>query len=235
MVDGFPLYSPITSPPYTLAIPSLNYGNHQITAMAQDSFGSTGTSSPVEDDVVCAQCISNPSAGFALESVINFAPTTLRNNYTGWVGFQFTTGPTLTYSAGNSMSTVALNCVAGDNQPHLVKLVLASTGTDVPGGAMWLNLATGCQHAAIFVPVPVILSPQTTYYLVIQETSGGDQWYDISPATPTPYYGGSTTTSLPANFTIDGPVYWTGSKYVLVPLANNSYVGLLFAGYVTLI
>ena len=65
------------------------------------------------------------------------------------------------------------------------------------------------------------------YYLVSQETFGGDQWYDISPAIPQTATGTVSPVLVNPTFTVDGPVYLDNNNhYVLVPGSNRSYVGL---------
>jgi len=100
---------------------------------------------------------------------------TLRNNFSGWVGFEFTTGP-----AALSVSQLGRWVVSGNTGTHTLKLVDAATGTDVPGGSVSVNTsgATTGQYLYGNLSSPVLLQPSHSYYLMSQETSGGDQWYD---------------------------------------------------------
>ena len=56
---------------------------------------------------------------------------------------------------------------------HVVKIVQASTGTDVPGAAVTVNVATGTPGTFAYATLssPVTLSANTAYYVVTQETS----------------------------------------------------------------
>ena len=104
---------------------------------------------------------------------------TLRNNYTGFVGFQFTVGstPVTVYAVGRIVAP-------GNTGTHTVKLVNAN-GTDVPGGSASVATSGGTagQYKFANLASGVTLLANTTYYLVSQETAGGDQWYDYGPVT----------------------------------------------------
>jgi len=138
--------------------------------------------------------------------------TTLRNNYTGWMGMKFTVG-----SNNILASQLGRWVTPGNSGTHAVKLVNAATGLDVPGASTSVTLAgaTSGQFQYSTLASPVGLSASTSYYLLSQETSGGDQWYDYNiPAggTATGYEtwllvnglpmdasGGGSATATPAN------------------------------------
>jgi hypothetical protein len=92
--------------------------------------------------------------------------------------------------------------------------VLASNGSDVPGGSVTISMAGGTPGVFSFVslPSPITLSANTTYYLVSDETSGGDTWYD---------YGGITTTTA---VTANNSVYFLNGQWNLTGGPNTSYV-----------
>jgi hypothetical protein len=98
----------------------------------------------------------------------------LRNNWSGWVGFQFVVGdtPLMVTELGRWV-------VSGNSASHTVKLFYAD-GTAVPNGSV--NVSTAGQPAGQFayaaLGTPVILAAGTTYALMSQESSGGDSWYD---------------------------------------------------------
>ena len=123
------------------------------------------------------------------------------------------------------MSVTALGrlYVTGNNSTHTVKLVQVSDGSDVPGGSVTLSFPSGTvgQFAYAALASPITLPANTAYYLMSQETSGGDQYLDLGPVT--------TTSAGVAN----GPVYlWPGFGYYLVGITNGSYVpvNLLYSG-----
>ena len=131
---------------------------------------------------------------------------TMRNNFTGWVGANLTVGP-------NQMTVTSLGRMfaPGNTGSHMVKLVTAA-GVDVPGGSVAVPMIGGTPGTFMYNNLPslVNLSPNTTYYLLSQETSGGDQWYDWD-----------TTVQTAGVATVIGPAYGTpyasftgGNQYV---------------------
>jgi len=97
---------------------------------------------------------------------------------------------------------------------HTVKFVVANTGVDVPGGSASVNM-DGCtpgQFVWSALPSPISLSPGASYYLVSQESAGGDLWYDV---------GGITTMSI-ANVT--NAVYQYNGVWYPIASPNFSYV-----------
>jgi hypothetical protein len=133
----------------------------------------------------------------------------LRNNVSGWVGMKFTAGP-----SGMTVSSLGRLFVAGNSGTHTIKLVRASDGTDVPGASVALSMAGGSAGLFSYASLasPITLQPNTAYYLVSQETLGGDQWYD---------YGAISTTSAA---TVNNAVYSANGAWFLVGGPNQSYV-----------
>ena len=149
-------------------------------------------------------CSTQPP-GSAL--LLSFASTSLRNDFGGFVGMKFTVGT-------NPMAVNALGraCAPGNSQTHTVKLVNASTGVDVPNGSAQVSMA-GCTPGIFnYANVTLTLPAGGNYYVVSQETVGGDQWYN---------YGAVTPTSAAA---VNGPVYLSNGNYVMVNAPNASYV-----------
>jgi hypothetical protein len=107
---------------------------------------------------------------------------TVRNDFSGWVGLKFTAG-----SSGMTVNSLGRLFLAGNNGTHIVKLVRASDGADVPGGSIPVSMAGGTAGVFSYAPLAssITLQPNTAYYLVSQETAGGDQWYDYSPVSTT--------------------------------------------------
>ncbi len=100
---------------------------------------------------------------------------TLRNDYSGWVGFKFTVG-----SSNLTIKALARYVESGSSEIHQLKIVDALTGQDVTGTQVNLNLsgAAGGQYAYVSLPSAVVLSANTSYYLVSQERAAGDTWRD---------------------------------------------------------
>jgi uncharacterized repeat protein (TIGR01451 family) len=114
--------------------------------------------------------------GYALNS------PPLRNNFGGFVGMQFTVGT-------NALNVNSLGrlFITGNSGTHTIKLVQAATGADVPGASVSVSMSGGVSGQFKYVSLgsPVTLQANTAYYLVSQEASGGDQWYDTGTVSST--------------------------------------------------
>jgi len=142
---------------------------------------------------------------------------TLRNNYSGWVGTEVQVG-----AAALIVTSLGRIFVTGNSHSHVIKLVLASTGQDVPGGAVTFTPAGGVngQFSYVSLQIPILLNPNTLYYLVSQEVNGGDQWYDNNTSvTPGP----AGTIPTPIFSSANSPQNWAFNGS-----ANHSYVPLDF-------
>jgi len=105
---------------------------------------------------------------------------------------------------------------SGNTNAHTLKLV-RSDGYDVPGASVSLNTsgATAGQFAYATLAAPVILEAGATYYLVSQETNGGDTWYDLD------------NTLVPTGaFTLTGQVwaYNSTTVYTVYSATNKGYI-----------
>jgi hypothetical protein len=97
-----------------------------------------------------------------------------RNGFTGFAGMQIRVGlaPLFVTSLGRMM-------LDGNNSTHLVKLVNADDGTDIPGGSVSISMSGGTAGTFLYADLinPILLQAGTAYYVVSEETSGGDTWY----------------------------------------------------------
>lgn len=177
-------------------------GAHSLTATVTDSGGSTATSTAVPI------LVSNPNPG-GTPLITSFSSGPLRNNFPGWVGMQFTVG-----SSPLKVASVGRIFVAGNTASHVVKLVRASDGADVPGGSASVAVATGSPNTFTYtqLPSPITLAANTTYYLVSEEVSGGDQWHDHAQVTPT------------SAAVVNAPIYWDGTKWIAMANTGSSFV-----------
>jgi hypothetical protein len=137
---------------------------------------------------------------------------TLRNNYSGWVGYEFTTGnnPLIVYELGRWV-------VAGNTGNHTVKLVDAATGLNVPGASVSIQTnyeSTPGQFEYDDLATPVTLAANHSYYLLSSESSGGDQWYDQN-----------TVVNTTSDLTITNAVYSPDSKNFILGSAGNYAFG----------
>ena len=114
---------------------------------------------------------------------------TIRNDFTGWVGLRFTVGPTpITVSYLSRLNA------PGNSGSHIVKLVDASTGADIPGGAVSLTTAGGIPGVFAYgaLSQSIVLAANAAYYLVSQEVAGQDKWYDLNTSVQTTADGSVT-------------------------------------------
>jgi Big-like domain-containing protein len=203
--NGVNVGSPITTSPYTTTFDTTTVANstYPLTAVATDSVGNSTTSAPVQVTV------DNVASGSPSPFVTSGPPpTSLRNDFAGFVGMKFTVG-----SKSITVSSLGRWVAAASSQTHTIKLVSA-TGTDLTGGSVSLNLAgaTVGQYAYALLPSPITLSANTSYYLVTQEFAGGDKWYDY----------GTVTANATAGAVITA-VYQFNGVYFLTSTNSSSY------------
>src|SRR4030095_14296255 len=74
--------------------------------------------------------------------------------------------------------------VEGNTGTHRVYFVQASDRQEVPGGSALVFVGDGEPGTFKFAPLakPVTLLAGKKYYLLSEETKGGDLWYDIGTA-----------------------------------------------------
>lgn len=124
--------------------------------------------------IASANFTAAPEAHFILGETLSRP----RNNFSGWVGMQFSVGP-----QALSVSALGRLTLSGNTQPHTVKLVDAESGQDIPGGGVSVTSGAPGLFGYASLPSAVTLAANTTYYLVSHEEEGGDRWYDASPVT----------------------------------------------------
>jgi RHS repeat-associated protein len=187
--------------------PAANYeGPDSFTYQLEDGQG--GAATGTVHVTVVAQV--PPPAEPGISFVTSFTPTSLRQDFSGWVGTTVTVGP-----AHLQVTSLGRWVVAGNSGTHLVKLVDAVTGVDVAGGSANVPTAgtPAGQFAFVDLASPVRLRANTRYHMVTQETAGGDSWYN--------YNTRLVTTSVAAS---TGLVYsTTPGKWVTGGTAGNGY------------
>ncbi len=173
----------------------------------------TGSTNPQSVNMSAAQSVTanfqcSAPAGTAFLTGYALNNPSLRHDFSGWVGMKLTVG-------ANQLSVSAMGriCVAGNVMPHVVKFVNAGDGSDVPGASASVNMA-GCQpnQFAYGAITPITLPAGASYYLVTQETYGGDQWYDG---------GAIAATNVAA---VNSAVYSYNGAWYPIGAANTSYV-----------
>lgn len=133
----------------------------------------------------------------------------LRNDFNGWIGMKVTVGATPV-----KVSYLGRVCVAGNSATHVVKLVDATSGIDVPGALATVDMTacTAGQFVYTALPVSLNLGAGMPYYLVSQEAAGGDRWYDFG------------SISARAVASVNNAVYSFGGRWFLMGGTNMSYI-----------
>lgn len=139
------------------------------------------------------------------------AGSSIQNNYSGWLGCSFTTTDSIT------INSVGRWIVSGNTGTHEVA-IFDMSGTPVKLASANVNTT---EHAAESygyenLASPLALSAATQYKIVSAETSGGDQWYNVT-----------TINNEAAGITVDRSVYGTPLPYNEDTL-NNCYVPVNF-------
>jgi hypothetical protein len=189
---------------YTTPAVTLTNNGAQFQCVVTNTQGSV-TSNPATLAVIA------PGSAFVTSTTL----VTLRNNFSGWVGMSVKVGaqPLMVSSLGRIVAP-------GNTGTHTVKIVTAATGADLPGGSASVSTASGTTGTFNYgsLASPVTLGANTTYYILSQETLGGDQWYDSN-----------TTAQITSDATLAGAVWGTGSPYALVAgTAGQMYVPVNF-------
>lgn len=113
---------------------------------------------------------------FVTSKTLGTPRNTLPTPPTAWLGMAVQVGP-----SPLTIVTLGRAFAPGNSQIHVVKIVEAATDADLPGGSVMVNMAGGTV-AGDFVYArlasPVTLNPNASYFVVGQETMGGDQYYD---------------------------------------------------------
>lgn len=109
--------------------------------------------------------------------VVSYTPGADRNNFSGFIGMQFT----LTGGLDLSVNSLGLRMATGNSGNHTVYLlsnadaVLASANVSLTGGSVGTFYYTGI--------IPVSITAAGTYKITTNVTSGGQNWSDQGPVT----------------------------------------------------
>ena len=139
---------------------------------------------------------------------------TLRNDFTGPVGMEFTTGssPTTVIHLGRIF-------VAGNTGVHTVGIYSTTSGTPLRSCSVTTTAGTadslGFEYCRL--SSPYTLSANTTYVIASTETTNGDQWYDWD-----------TTVSV-GRGTVIGRAYYYNGSWQLPGGGSVAYVPVNFA------
>jgi hypothetical protein len=155
---------------------------------------------------------------------------TLRNNYSGYVGMQVvvSSNPIILTALGRMMAS-------GNNGTHTVKLVKVSDGTDVPGGSVSIAMggSTVGQFQYASLSNPMLLPAGTAYYVMSQESAGGDAWYDNDTKVTTSSVATESSSAWGYGLGQWYPAGSAGQAYVTVDFKYATNVPAAQGGYVT--
>ncbi len=159
--------------------------------------GSNGETPPSNEEVV------TPNAGILTSFITN---TVLGGTVsaTGSFGMAIQMGPSPLI-----IKTLGRAVAPGNNQFHVVRIIDAATGSDVSGSVVPINTAGGTAGQFLYGPVSatVTLQPGAAYFIVSEETAGGDLFHNHDTTIETTTVAtviGSARTGAPAVFT-DAP------------------------------
>jgi hypothetical protein len=143
-----------------------------------------------------------------------FQPSRLRNDFTGWVGTKFTVG-----SKDIQVFSLGRISVVGNSGQHTVRLVNTSVSGDVASVTIPQPLVPADQFSYVPLAAPVTLTAGTTYYLISEEVSGGDQWYDLTVVQTLAYVTVNQAAFMPAG----GPYFTIGDINTTYGPASLTY------------
>ncbi len=199
----FTAISGATGSSYTATGTTLGQSGTQYMCVVSNTAG-TATSTAATLTVVA----SLPSTNY----VTSVTAGSLRNNFSGWVGMSVTVG-------GSPVTVTALGRMfaPGNTGSHTVKIVSASNGQDVSGGTASVTMVGGTAGSFVYENLggSVTLNANTTYYIVSQETQGGDKWYDWNTVV-------TTTTVASESASVWG---LNGSSYNTISSSANHMYG----------
>jgi hypothetical protein len=149
------------------------------------------------------------------EFITSSPSTALRSDFTGCVGFNFTVG-----ASSITVTDLGRWVVSGNSLSHTVKIVDTSGTIIVSASINTAGQPVGFTYTSI---APTVLIAATTYIILSEETSPGDEWYEVGPVT---HVGGGIAT-------INGGSYQlacSGAPAIVFP-GTDSYVTVNFKYY----
>jgi RHS repeat-associated protein len=152
------------------------------------------------------------TGGTATELITSVTAGGVRNNFDGWVGFKFVTG-----DRPMSVTHLGRYVLSGNTASHTVKIVKPD-GSDLSGASVSVPTsgATAGQYTHAALSSPVTLAPNTAYFIISGESSGGDTWYEFNTAL-TPGVGtvaGPVFANYYSTNYTDNSAYYPGWSYV---------------------
>jgi hypothetical protein len=165
--------------PFSISVPSTQttFADSPLTNGVTEFYrvaGVSGNEGQLSDEVSAI-----PGLAFITQKTLG----AVRNDFTGLVGMVIRV-------AATPLTVVGLGriFVPGNSGSHIVKIADGATGVDLPNGAVTIDLSAGGPANELVyavLPAPITLSANTEFLVLSQETSGGDQWYDLNTSVVT--------------------------------------------------
>lgn len=151
--------------PYSVTWSNVAAGTYTLTAKATDNSGGVTTSAGVSITV---------NGATSTPFLTSFTPANPRAGHQGFIGMRITVG-------GSNITVTDLGRIFlnGNTGTHTVKIVREADGANV-GSPVSISMPGGTHNQFKYVPLPspVTLTAGQVYYIVSDEVSTGDQFYD---------------------------------------------------------
>jgi O-glycosyl hydrolase len=185
--------------------PLLAPGSHTVTLRVSGTRNPQSSANLIALDRAEVRAQPQPAAGGLVTSDTT---ATIRGNFTGQAGLEFTTG-----ASPVTVTALGRADLPGDTQPHTVSLYQAGSGALVASAQVQTGAAADPDPLGFSyqdLASPVTLAAGTSYVLVSSETSGGD-----------PFFDADTVVGLASGFTDEGPAWRSGSSGAFTVYASN--------------
>ncbi|MBZ5583903.1 MAG: putative Ig domain-containing protein [Acidobacteriia bacterium] len=174
---GLPPGLTINTAAGTISGAPLAAGVFSVTLSATNS-GGTGTSLLT----LTVTGTPPPSGRTAFVTSISVADASAGNTMPNWVGMKIQVGgtPVVVTSLGRIY-------ISGNAGTHILKLVDAATGADLPNAVATVTMAAPASSSFVYadLPAPATLNAGQAYYVVTQESPGGDSLYEATATVQT--------------------------------------------------
>ncbi len=197
-----PSYPPI---PVAPALPNLSSANPNLQPTVVNTPTSPAPGTPVSSATSPDLTVIPSGTPLVVRRSLG---RSVRSDHTGWVGLRLVVG-----GLPIKVTELGRYVLPGNSRSHQLKLVDAATSRDL--AAVTVSLAgrpTG-QFAYANLPVPVTLAAGRSYYLLTEEASAGDAFYDFDGMVLTPSSAAAVTNA----------VYWNGVGYHNTGIWGTAY------------
>lgn len=125
----------------------------------------------IQSPTAAATPTPTPSTPYVLTQTLG----TLRNNFSGCVGMD------VAVTANNTVTDLGRWKISGNSGTHLLVLALdTGGGTGTVLQTCSVDLTTGSAASYVYCSItPQAISSGSQYFILSEEVSGGDQWYNI--------------------------------------------------------